>query len=67
MLGALVCLATGTVLLGMGEVLDKNQRLHDVDSDEYSVVDGDLSAVSAVLLKPCKLVRFFGIFGLLPA
>jgi hypothetical protein len=43
------------------------ERPHDEDGDEDSVADGDLSAVSAGFMKPCKLVRFFGIFGLLPA
>jgi hypothetical protein len=39
---------------------------HAEDSDEDSVADGDLSAVSAGYMKPCKLVRCFGISGLVP-
>jgi hypothetical protein len=49
-----------------GERQRQRQRPHDEDSDEDSVADDDLSAVSAGFMEPCKLVRCFGIFGLLP-
>lgn len=42
----------------------ERQTPHDEGSDEDSVADGDLSAVSAGFMKPCKLVRCFGIFWL---
>jgi hypothetical protein len=57
-------MALAAVLHVTEESLDERYK---VDRNEDSVTDGDLSAVSAVSVKPCKLVRFFGIFGLLPA
>jgi len=42
----------------------KEQDEDDPSSDEDSVADGDLSAVTAGFMKSCKLVRYFDILAL---
>ena len=71
---ALISVVSAGVGFAYGAYRDKRQTPHDpptkteeeedednLSSDEESAADGDLSAVTAGFLKPCKLVRRSGI------
>ncbi|KAN0121559.1 Peptidyl-tRNA hydrolase PTH2 domain containing protein [Russula decolorans] len=55
-LAAVISVASAAAGFVYGSSRGERQRPHDEDSDEDSVADGDLSAVSAGFMKPCKLV-----------